>query len=94
MKITVGGHEIILEPKAQKNSSTYKRYDRTEQLKVMLPYVDCLDIGSVIVQLMDDDDPVCFYKDNIQNFLDHNPEKMQWYAFLPDACVNKVKHPF
>jgi len=60
----------------------------------MLPYVDEMDIGSVIIQLMDGDDPVCFYKDNIKNFLDHNPLKMQWYAFLPDACVNKVNKPF
>ena len=60
----------------------------------MLPYCGVKDLGTVIVQLMDDDDPVCFYKTNIADFMNPNPEALQWYAFLPDACVNKVKHPY
>ena len=42
---------------------------------------------------MDGNNPVCFYKDNIKNFMDPNP-KMQWYSFLPDKCVNKCNEPF
>lgn len=57
-----------------------------------MPYVDCHDFDKVIVHLMDGDDPVCFFKDDIANHLDPDPE-MKWYSFLPDLSVKKVKKP-
>ena len=57
-----------------------------------MPYVDCHDFDKVIVHLMDGDTPVCFFKDDIENYLDPNPA-MQWHSFLPDLSVKKVKKP-
>ena len=83
---------MTFEPFAQKNPSNYKRYNRIEQQDFDMPYVDCHDFGSVIVHLMDGEKPVCFFKDDIENYLDPNPE-MMWYSFLPDLSVKKVKKP-
>ena len=90
--MNVGGHEIDFEPFDQKNPSNYKRYGRSEQETINLPYVDISDIGTVIVQLMDGDDPVCYFIDDIDNFKDPNPP-MRWFSFLPDKCVKKVTEP-
>lgn len=57
-----------------------------------MPYVDCHDFDKVIVHLMDGDTPVCFFKDDIANYVDPNPA-MQWHSFLPDLSVKKVKKP-
>ena len=92
IRVTVGGHEIFFKPLDQKNATNYKRYGRTEQEAVHLPYIDVQDIGSVIIQLMDGDDPVCYYIDNIKNFMDPNPQ-MKWYSFMPDLCVGDVTQP-
>lgn len=73
IRVTVGGHEIFFKPLDQKNATNYKRYGRSEQETLNLPYIDVQDIGSVIIQLMDGDDPVCYYIDNIKNFMDPNP---------------------
>mmetsp|Transcript_30293 Transcript_30293/g.46311 ORF Transcript_30293/g.46311 Transcript_30293/m.46311 type:complete len:158 (+) Transcript_30293:1372-1845(+) len=55
-----------------------------------MPYVDCLDFGKVIIQLMDKSKPICYYTDSISNFLDPNPQ-YKWVPFLPDQCVGSVK---
>jgi len=39
---------------------------------------------------MDDDSPVCYYKDTIRNFMNPNAE-YKWVSFKPDPCVKKVK---
>jgi hypothetical protein len=39
-----------------------------------MPYVDCHDFDKVIVHLMDGDTPVCFFKDDIENYTDPNPQ--------------------
>jgi len=59
----------------------------------MLPFVDVYDFGKVIVQLMDGENPVCYYIDSISNFTDPSPE-MKWYQFLPDKCVRKATEPY
>ena len=92
IQITVGGKRLLFEPFAQKNASNYKRYNRIEQEEFEMPYVDCHDFDKVIVHLMDGDTPVCFFKDDIENYLDPNPA-MQWHSFLPDLSVKKVKKP-
>jgi len=84
---------MLFKPFDQKTACTYKRYDRFEQQQVSLPYVDVHDFGNVIVQLMDGDDPICYYKENISSFTEKDPA-MQWFSFVPDLCVGKIKQPF
>jgi len=37
------------------------------------PYLDIYDIGKVYVYLMSGDKPVCYYKEEIEKFMDPNP---------------------
>ncbi len=41
---------------------------------------------------MDGDKPVCFFKDDISKYTEPNAT-MNWYPFLPDMSVKKVKRP-
>jgi hypothetical protein len=93
IKVTVGGHMMTFQPFDQKKASTYKRYGRVDQTTVELPYMDVFDMSKVIVQLMDKDDPVCYWIGKVKDFTDPNA-KMNWYPFTPDKCVNKVTQPF
>jgi hypothetical protein len=47
------------------------------QEEMKLPYVDVLDFGKVIVQLMDEDKPISYHQADISEFLDPNP-KFKW----------------
>jgi len=93
IKVTVGGHMMVFKPFDQKKASTYKRYGRVDQETIELPYVNIDDMSKVIVQLMDKEDPVCYWIGSVKDFKDPNP-KMNWYPFTPDKCVNKVTQPF
>ena len=36
----------------------------------MLPFIDVLDFGKIIIQLVDkENDPICYYKSHVKNFL-------------------------
>lgn len=90
VKILVGG-EIFETQKAKVAKQDYNRFnERFEQRLVQRPYVTVSDFGTVFVLLMDDDKPICFYKEDIDNFTDPNPE-YKWVSFSPDMCVGKVK---
>jgi hypothetical protein len=39
---------------------------------------------------MDEDKPICFYKDSILNFRKEDAE-YKWIQLLPDKCINIVK---
>jgi hypothetical protein len=53
---------------------TYNRYSyRFNQQTYKCPYQDVYDIGRVYVYLMQGDKPVCYYKAEIEEFLDPNP---------------------
>lgn len=69
IKITLGGHETMFEPMPQKNPSNYKRYGKCDEQEIELPFVNAADFGKVIFQLMDDDDPICFYVAHVKDFL-------------------------
>lgn len=69
IKVTLGGHEVIFDPMPQKNPSNYKRYGRCDVQTIELPFVNAEDFGKIIFQLMDDDDPVCFYITEAKNFV-------------------------
>ena len=64
-------------PFDQKTPVKYKRYDKSEQHQVKMPYVDVMDFGKVIIQLMDGKDPISYHQANIGDFLDPNP-KFRW----------------
>lgn len=105
IRVTLGGHEVMFDPMPQKNPANYKRYGRCDVQTIELPFVNAEDFGKVIFQLMEDDDPVCFYIAEAKNFVTHrektdfekenekNGPRMQWVQFLPDMCVKKVKEP-
>jgi hypothetical protein len=93
--VTVGGKEIDFDPQDQKKSSTYKRYNKIGPIEFMAPYVNVSDMGNVIVQLIDDKSPVCYFKAHIDEFTKTtDPERLEWYQFVPDGCVKKVTHPY
>lgn len=79
IRILVGGKEIIIKPKEQKKPVTYKRYERTEQIEFESYNQSIDDFESVIVQLMDGSDPICYFKTSISNFTDPNPKRLNWY---------------
>lgn len=56
----------------------------------MLPYSSVADFGTVFVLLMDDDKPICYYKESITNFMNPDPE-YRWISLNPDLCCKKVK---
>lgn len=39
---------------------------------------------------MDEDKPICFYKESIINFMKEDAE-YKWIQLLPDRCINQVK---
>jgi hypothetical protein len=39
---------------------------------------------------MDEDKPICFYKESIVNFMKEDAE-YKWIQLLPDRCINQVK---
>jgi len=57
---------------------------------MFLPYVTVSDFGKIIIILMDGDSPVCFYTDDVNNYIDPNA-KYNWISLQPDLCVGKVK---
>ena len=40
--------------------------------------------------MLDENQPVCFFKDSIENYKDPDAE-YKWVSFKPDHCVGKVK---
>jgi hypothetical protein len=90
VKIMVGG-EVFETSKAKVAKKDYNRFnERFEARIVQKPYVSISDFDTVFVVLMDDDKPICFYRDSIENYRDPNPE-YKWVSFQPDMCVGKVK---
>lgn len=49
-------------------------------------------MGKVYFYLMDGDNAVCYAKDDIENFLDPNPD-LRWIELTPDLSVGKVSEP-
>jgi len=62
VKITIGGFELDFKPFEQKKTPVkYKRYDMSPQHDIKMPYVDIMDFGKVIVQLMDGSKPISYH---------------------------------
>lgn len=91
VKIKIGDFELKTE-KPQFAENTYNRWNhRFPKASYSASYLDISDIGKVYFYLMDaNDNPICYYKDSIQNYLDPNP-KMKWLEMTPDLSIGKVK---
>ena len=50
------------------------------------------DIGNVYIYLMSGDNPVSFFRADIDDFLDPNPS-FRWIELVPDLSVGKVTDP-
>lgn len=57
-----------------------------------LPYTDLYDIGRFYVYLMSGDKPICFYKAELDDFLNPNPT-FKWIQLTPDTAIGKVTDP-
>jgi len=51
--------------------------------------MDVYDIGRVYVYLLHGDKPVCYYKAEIEEFLDPNPQ-WKWIEMTNDLAIGKV----
>ena len=59
---------MTFKPFDQKTPVKYKRYNINKQENISMPYVDIMDFGKVIIQLMDGDDPISYYQADITDF--------------------------
>lgn len=90
VKILVGGQEFLT-GKAKVAKKDYNRFnERFESRIVSTPYSTIEEFGTVFVILLDDDKPICFYKDHIKNFTDPDAD-YRWVSLQPDMSVKKVK---
>lgn len=59
--------------------ATYNRWNKRFNTTVYTcPYQDLMDMGIVFIYLMDGENPICFARDHVQNFIDPNPN-IKWY---------------
>ncbi len=71
--------------------NTYNRWNyRFPKTTYTVNYQDIYDIGKIFVYLMDGEKPICYAKDDIENFMDPNA-KLRWYELTPDLSIGKVK---
>jgi len=90
VKIKIADFEIKTD-KPQFAENTFNRWNfRTSKLSYQVNYQDIYDIGRVYIYLMDGDNPVCFIKEEIETFMNPNPQ-FKWYELEPDLSVGKVK---
>lgn len=81
-------------PKVKK--AKYNRYNclATEnEREFRMPYLDIQDIGTVFVYLYKGKKRVSYWKGNIMDFINPNPE-MKWIELMPDFAVGEVKEHY
>lgn len=73
--------------------NNYNRWShRFKQSVYTAPYQDIYDMGKVFVYLMSGDKPICYYKCEIEDFMDPNP-KWKWIELFNDLAIGKVTDP-
>lgn len=83
------------------DGASYNRWNEViskDDSEYRAPYIDIYDIGSVfiyLVQKMRIGGPkrVCYYRGDIEEFLDPNPD-LKWLQFSPDLSVGEVKEHY
>ena len=97
VQLTIGGETFETNDPKIHSKTNYCRWDeRFDERKILLPYVNCKDFGSVIITLIDEKKkPVCYYIDSIENYIYHpdKPVKYHWVSLKADTVVGKVKDP-
>jgi hypothetical protein len=58
-----------------------------------MPYKDILDIGKIFIYLMQGNDPISYYKADVETFINHTPE-IQWFEMIPDLSIGKIKDSY
>jgi hypothetical protein len=79
-------------PKIQEGH--YNRWShRFNQQTFKSVYKDLYDIGKIYIYLMSGSDAICYYKADIEEFMDPNPQ-WKWVQMIPDLSVGKVKDTY
>lgn len=68
------------------------------ETELRLPYLSIADIGSVVIYLnrkftIGKDKRICFWKGQITEFMNPNPE-IRWLEFEPDLAIGEVKEHY
>ena len=93
VKIKIADFEIKTE-KASHSENTFNRWNfRTQKLTMTTTYQNIYDIGRVYIYLMDGDKPISFHKENIENFMNPDPQ-IRWVELEPDLSIGKVKEHY
>ena len=91
VRMIIGGHIIETDKSKTFQKKNYNRYNQRFEEVIEKPYVDIMDFGNVIIQLIDDKGrPVCYYKERINEFAKADAD-YKWVSLKPDLCVNQVK---
>ena len=89
VKIKIGELELKTgKPKKYKNGFCFWN-TRFDEKIFECPYRSLENMADVIVYLMDDDDPICYYRAKATEFANPNAE-MKWVALTNDKSVDKV----
>lgn len=73
--------------------NNYNRWSqRFKQATYTAPYQDIYDIGRVHVYLLSGDKPICYFKTDIEEFMNPNPQ-WRWLEMFNDLSVGKVTEP-
>jgi hypothetical protein len=87
--IKIGDHELKTD-KAVYAENSYNRWNhRFKSSLYKAPYQDVYDIGRVYVYLMSGDKPICYYKADIEEFLNPNP-KFKWIQLVNNLAIGKI----
>lgn len=66
---------------------------RFKQTTFKAPYVDGQDIGRVFVYILQGDNPICYFKADVKDFFDPNPQ-VKWVEMTNDMSIGKVTESF
>lgn len=89
IKVCVNDWEWVSDKPIEKKENYCRYSQRFVVDKVEMPYQSNENIGKVFVYLMDGDDPICYWKGGVLEFLNPSPE-FRWLPFTNDLCVNEV----
>ena len=91
--IKIGEH-VMKTDKPVFAENTYNRWNtRFKQTSFKAPYTDVYDIGRAYVYLMSGDKAISYFKTDIEEFMNPNPQ-WKWFELTPDLAIGKVKEHY
>ena len=90
VKIKIADFELKTDKPAFAENTFNRWNHRFPKTSYVVNYQDVYDIGRVYIYLMDGDNAVCYIQEEIETFMDPNPQ-FRWYELQPDLSVGKVK---